>query len=559
MISSGSRCAALVLAAGNHLGLRLWTNPDERSAAFFALGAAKGSHQPAALICTSGTAAANYFPAVIEAHMSGVPLVVMTADRPPRLRGTGAPQTIDQVRLYGGYALSFDDLPVPGIGSDDAREWMTITRRAVRLSAESTGPVHINTPFEEPLLVAPTAVAAILSEPLPALRDEVSSQTAQFPASVHAEELRDIGSLLQEAKKPIIVCGPQTDADNSSDLVISLADRINAPILADVASQMRRRPEAIAHYDLILRDEHVRSTLSPDLILRIGGLPTSKTVNDWIASSPAMSKIGISTGPVADPDRCLTHSVRSDCHDALKMLREHHATERMHSSKYHQDWKTLDSKVAALLGHFRTESEQILESDIVAQVCEQAGADTNVFLSNSMPIRWADMYASARAAFPRVLVNRGANGIDGIISTAAGATVASGRTTVCVIGDLTFLHDQNGLWRLSSEQVPLKIVILNNEGGGVFHFLPIASHADHFESLVAMPHGVELSHLALAHGIPHHRVDSADRFSAILHESLSRPGPDIIEVRTDRAFNFNHQQEVVRRVSETARAYLGID
>ena len=185
-------------------------------------------------------------------------------------------------------------------------------------------------------------------------------------------------------------------------------------------------------------------------------------------------------------------------------------------------------------------------------------SDMNLFLSNSLPIRWADMYAPAHPGFPRVIVNRGANGIDGIVSTAAGVARASARTTVCLLGDLTFLHDPSGLWRLCVEHVPLKLIVLNNDGGGVFHFLPIASHSDHFENLVAMPHGIQISHLAAAHGITYNLAHSREHFSELFNTCLNRPGPEIIEVRTNRVGNHKRHQQVIEQVKRAVRDTLGL-
>ena len=558
VVSSGSRCTPLVVAAAHHPNLQIWTNPDERSAGFFALGVAKASRQPAALICTSGTAAANYFPAVVEARMSGTPLVVITADRPPRLRGIGAPQTIDQVRLYGNYSVHFEDLHVPDHHESRASEWILSAHRAVEKAITARGPAHLNTPFDEPLIPPPDDVASIVAQGH-AVSDSMKARSSgALEPNENKQDLRAVADILARAKRPVIVCGPQDENDQLEVSVTVLAERIGAPVLADIASQVRHSSAAVAHADLILRDSRVAAHLTPDMILRIGGLPTSKTINEWIAISPAAVKVGISRGRVADPHGCLTHKIEMNPDAALDILLRQTVTSPVGQSEYRSLWLNVDQDVSRLLLDLSIQPNDVLESRIVAQVCERAGRDAILFLSNSMPIRWADMYADARPDFPRVLVNRGANGIDGIISTAAGAAMATRQTTICVLGDLTFLHDQNGLWRLSANDVPLKIVLLNNDGGGVFHFLPIASHTAQFEPLVAMPHGVDLSCLALAHGIPHHRVDSEDRFSTLLTECLGRSGPEVIEIRTDRSRNATSHHEIVRHVAETLRTSLGI-
>lgn len=546
-----------MLAAAHHASLRIWTNPDERSAAFLALGIAKGSGQPAALICTSGTAAANYFPAVIEAAMAGVPMVVVTADRPPSLRGTGAPQTINQINLYGEYALSFNDLPVPGSHPDVHSEWARACGHVLNIAVSKSGVVHINAPFEEPLLVEPVRTAEILAAVAAAPIAQMTMADRREPTAESGRALESFAQLIRSALRPVIICGSNRTGDDFTDQVVSLANNIGAPIFADVASQLRSSTAVISHYDLILRDEQIRTELAPDAILRLGGLPTSKALNEWIAATPARVKIGIAPGPVADPHKALTHSLRVLCVEAVKHLIESLPDGQPRNSTYSDQWKQVDQTADLVIAAQGTDAE-LLESRVVMTVCENAGRNTNLFLSNSMPIRWADMYARAGDRFPLVYVNRGANGIDGIISTAAGVAASTGRATVCVIGDLTFLHDQNGLWRLNAEHIPLKLILLNNDGGGVFHFLPISSHADHFERLVAMPHSTDMSCLAAAHGIRFQRAGGAEEFDRIFDTCVHRPGPDVIEIKTDRTLNHKRHQSLLSEIANAVRKTLGI-
>lgn len=584
VISSGSRCSPLVIAVAQLPGLDILTNPDERSAGFFALGIAKATRHPAALICTSGTAAGNYFPAVIEAKMSGVPLVVITADRPPKLRGVGAPQTIDQLDLYGNHAVSFEDLTVPDGTEDCVTGWALSTKRAIQSAISASGPVHLNAPFDEPLVPPPDLAPSCFEYAWDLCR------ALPIPHAVHSDSVTDAGQLgeiagqIARSQRPVIVCGPHDEGGDVGELITNLAARIHAPVLADVASQVRRYPNALSHYDLYLRDSLVSSRLTPDLILRLGGLPVSKSLNEWIAKTPAVVKIGISNGTVADPYRCLTETWSSNLGPALRALLSLQYSSTASAASHYDLWHKVDRTAKAVieddawvsltppspsaaegqgeksaLPNVEGEGKKSSEARVVAQICARAGRETILFLSNSMPIRWADTYAKSHSEFPRVFVNRGANGIDGIISTAAGVAIATACTTICVLGDLAFLHDQNGLWRLAEAQIPLKIVVVNNDGGGIFHFLPIASHASQFELLVAMPHGIDLSFLAMAHGIPFHRVEAAQRFASLFGECLGRGGPEIIEVRTDRARNVEHQREIVQRVSRAVRPVLGIE
>lgn len=559
VVSSGSRCAPLVLAAAQHPKLKIWTNPDERSAAFFALGISKALRSPAVVICTSGTAAANYFPAVIEGKLSGTPLIVVTADRPPHLRGVGAPQTIDQVRLYGDYSIRFEDLAVPGSVRDSEAMWAQLSYDAASQAIAEHGPVHLNAPFDEPLLPTSRSVVELFQQGQEIAKEIGNVDSTTESQSAVAGNFDEIAAALKESRRPLIVCGPRNDGGDLLAVILKLAERLGAAILADVASQARCLPEVFSNYDLLLRDPMIANHLAPDVILRLDGLPTSKALNEWLASTPASAKIAIAPGVIADPLSCLTHKIRQKTATAVRQLLDVLPSGTGADSNYHSLWRTASEAAHQVTRQSHDDAAMILESRIVVAVCDRLDRGDNLFLSNSMPIRWADMYAAAHERFPRVLVNRGANGIDGIISTAAGVATCTNCTTVCIVGDLTFLHDQNGLWSLNSHKAPLKIVVLNNDGGGVFHFLPVASHTDHFEQLVVMPHGIDLSGLANAHHIPHRVATSHSQFAVQFADSLNHPGPEILEVKTDRVRNAAQHRECVEIVSEAARVALGID
>ncbi len=557
MISSGSRCAPLVLAAGHGRALRIWTNPDERSAGFLALGIGKGTGQPAALVCTSGTAAANYFPAVIEARASGTPLIVITADRPPRLRGVGASQTIDQIHLYGNYPLHFVDLPVPDARPATFTRWIDAGVESFRRSGH--GPVHLNAPFDEPLIPTPAEAAGIIDGAEAALPELITNDRHVDLEPSGQGELAIVVELLRQSRRPLIVCGPLPAVETISQRIGQLGDALGAPILSDIASPTRALPGTVAHADVILRDSQVSEALSPDLVLRLGGLPTSKALSEWIAGLRDVPKIGIHDLQVPDPHRCLTHALTLPLAAALARLHQAGLQVAVESDVYRRRWQAADTAVSQSLRESIALSAAPTEAAAIAELIAQLPTATPIFLSNSMPIRWAEMYAAARAGHPRVIVNRGVNGIDGIISTAAGVAAGIGMPTICVLGDLTFLHDQNGLWGLVRQGIPLKLVVFHNDGGGVFHYLPIAAHTPVFEPLVAMPHGVDLEKLAQAHGVPCQRLTVGDHIRARVVDSLAQPGPSVFILRSDRADNHRRHQATLIRAAAAARAALGLN
>jgi 2-succinyl-5-enolpyruvyl-6-hydroxy-3-cyclohexene-1-carboxylate synthase len=520
--SPGSRSTPLVLALVREPRIEATSHIDERSGAFFALGQAKASHRPVALACTSGTATANYLPAVVEAYEARVPLLVLTADRPPELRDVGAGQTIDQVKLYGRNAKCF--LEVDEAPATPARlRWMRqLAARAWSTALEGRpGPVHLNFILREPL--AP-------GEPLPPAED---APPATYRRPDPPVPPLDLATELKERPRAVIVTGGGADGPE----VAAFAQRCRLPLLADPLSGARRG-EAIAHYDALLRDEAFADAHRPELVVRIGDLPTSKPLRQWLAKLDARQ---VALAPHAEPDGVVDELLPGDS-AALEEVRAGHGDEAWVGA-----WHAADERARVAMGEAL--GDEVSEPLAVARLWGRLPHDATLVVASSMPIRDVETFAVSLARPPRVLSNRGANGIDGTVSTALGvASVCSG-PTVLLIGDVALLHDLGGLVSARRLGLDLTIVLLNNDGGGIFNFLPVAGERDAFEEHVATPHGVDFAHAAALAGFEHERPADMAAFERAL-ERLD--GRRIIELRTDRDANV----EIHRRVWESVRAAL---
>ncbi len=556
VISSGSRCTPLVLAASRTDGLRLWTHPDERCAGFMGLGIGKASRAPAALICTSGTAAANYLPAVIEARLSRTPLIVLTADRPPELRHRGAPQTIDQVDLYGRYPLYFCDLPVPKGDHSDRDQWADEAAKAARLAAGyPNGPVHLNVPFREPLIPDPDQLDRVDTE-WTALRPQSEKNAIEICPVPDADCWDRLADKIRATTRGVIICGPQNSCDDLGSPAVRLATAAGFPVLADVASQIRFGEHAdaniISHYDLFLKKLSAAEDLAPEMVIRLGGLPTSKTLNLWLKSRSIRDHVLIDDHDAfADPYACATWTITSPLAVAGDEVGRRLSPQGGDGSAYTSAWRYRNDDAVRVLRSLRHVRAELFPGDIVADVFDHAPAQLPIYLSNSMAIRFGESYAESSRTPLRVLFNRGANGIDGVVSSAGGAAAALGGRVVLVIGDVALLHDINALLAAHRYDLDLKVVLLNDDGGGIFSFLPVAAHTDVFEPLVAMPHGCDFGDAARFYGIAYERFSTREDFVKGYGACLNRRGPEILEVRYDRNKSARTSQDIFRYFSGT--------
>ncbi|HEY2772394.1 MAG TPA: 2-succinyl-5-enolpyruvyl-6-hydroxy-3-cyclohexene-1-carboxylic-acid synthase [Solirubrobacteraceae bacterium] len=538
--SPGSRSTPLVLSLVREPRIRCWSHIDERCSGFFALGAAKATAAPVAVTCTSGTAAANLVPAVIEAHEARVPLIVLTADRPPELREVGAGQTIDQIKLYGGAVKWFFEVGVHDATPQNLRWFRALACRAYLTASQGRpGPVHLNFPLREPL---------VLDGPLP--EDPTGTPDGSPWISIRTETPHGAPPPPLPARGIVVAGRHERDRDLGLS-VARFAERAGYPLFADPLSGARHGPAAIARYDLLLRDDELVGQFPPELILRVGDLPTSKPLRQWLDRHARVRQIALDPENAwQDPASVVAEIVVADPRATLDAW----APDRPPDPDWLARWRDADDAADAAIASELSAGE-LSEPLVAARLGEWLGPDAALFVASSMPIRDVELYFPAAPAAPRVLSNRGANGIDGTVSSAFGVAAAQTAPVVLLIGDVALAHDIGGLLAARRLKLALTIVLLNNDGGGIFHFLPVAGEGDAFEEHVATPHGLEFAHAAALYGLEHRRVDTAGGLEAAVRESVAaNDATRIIEVHTDREANLVLHRRLAAEVSRRAPA-----
>jgi len=529
-IAPGSRSAPLAMAFARHPRIRVWMHIDERSAGFFALGMAKATGQPVAVLCTSGTAAAEFHPAVIEAHHSRTPLLVLTADRPPELREVGANQAIDQAHLYGRAVRWFFDPGVPDAEPGAPSRWRRLAARAIaETTGSQPGPVHINLPLREPLAPPPGEVP----QPVPAAAAPV---TVRRGSKVPDHALvADLVERLRSAHRPLLVAGELRDGAGLRRPVEDLLRRLDAPLLAEPTSQLRvcATPGVVEAYDAMLRDSAWVSDHQPDLVLRLGAPPTSRAVNQFVGGANAPVVVLDADG-WQDPDQLAAEFLRCEpgplLSAAASLLPEHSVPKAWQS-----DWCEAGGTAARALTASLADSP-LHEGQVVRALAGALPAEAQVVIGSSMAIRDADTFWPLALPAQRFLANRGASGIDGLVSTGLGAAAAAPEVpTVLLLGDLSLYHDMNGLWATRRHGLRVVIVVLDNDGGGIFNFLPQAEHADVFEELFGTPLGLRMQDVARLYDLDFCQVDRAADLQGALRAGLASDRAVMVCVRFDRA------------------------
>jgi 2-succinyl-5-enolpyruvyl-6-hydroxy-3-cyclohexene-1-carboxylate synthase len=554
VISPGSRSTPLAVALWRQPEIEVSVIVDERSAGFFALGAAQASGEPVALLCTSGTALVNYHPAVVEADESGIPLLVLSADRPPELRGIGAGQTIDQIKTFGSSVRWFCEVGTHAADDGGLLHYRSVACRALAAARGETrpGPVHLNLPWREPLAPVAVAGAVTATDSLALQGRDQRPLTAVTRIDLEPSVflLDEMAGHIGDAISGVIVAGRQLDPELREPLA-HLARVSGFPILADPTSQLRCGPHdrshVVAAYDLLLREEHFARSVTPELILRFGEMPTSKPLRAWIAGSGAEEIVIDPYGGWNEPTNRAAAILRADPTELASgwaaRLEGLEGRERPLPDR----WLDAENAAQAALDEaFRT-GDGITEPALHRAIGAAHRDGDLVYTSSSMPIRDQESFLAPSAADVSFLSNRGANGIDGLVSSGIGAARASGRPTTIVTGDLGLLHDIGGLAALREVSTPVRILVIDNDGGGIFHFLPQekAMANEEFEALLGTPRGVDAAKAAGLFELPHRRLqDLADLPAALA------AGTGLIEVKTERGSNVEAHRGLTRRVHD---------
>jgi 2-succinyl-5-enolpyruvyl-6-hydroxy-3-cyclohexene-1-carboxylate synthase len=593
VICPGSRSTPLAIAFAEQPAIRTWMHVDERSAAYFGLGMAKQLRQPVALLCTSGTAAANFLPAVVEAKLTHVPLLVLTADRPHELRDNGAPQSIDQNRLYGTYVKWFVEVALPEATNAALRYIRSIAVRGAALTqAIPAGPVHLNLPFREPL--TPEPIPDLLL-PQVAQRDLVAWQGRPNNApyvEVHdapvgtptATTIGRVMDMVQRARRGLIIVGPNDDPPLTEPLV-RLAQRLGYPILADPLSQLRwgdaDHSMIISSYDAFLRSDSFIESAQPELVLRFGAMPTSKPVLLYLKRYAACPLVVIDgQNGWEEPTQLASGLIHADpaalCQELFDILEQ--SNENEGQPPVSQEWITMwqdadkvtrqtlqaaiqdfsapilashvandaSASSASTYGQAGSKKDELFEGRVFTELANLVPDGTTLYVGNSMPVRDLDTFFWSSGRRIRMLGNRGANGIDGVVSSALGASAGAGQNkpTMLVLGDLSFFHDLNGLLAARLHGLNLTIVLINNDGGGIFSFLPQAAYPEHFEQLFGTPTGLDFSLAVQMYGGEYQKIDSWEQFRKLIRRGLDSGGLHVIEVPTERASNVKKHRQL---------------
>lgn len=555
VIAPGSRntpLTAALTAPGSPF--RTWLHLDERSASYFALGLARQLGQPVAVSCTSGTAAANFLSAAVEARLSRVPLILLTADRPPEARDVGAAQTVDQVGMYGSHVKWAADLPVaePAAIDELARYARSAGARAAAVALETpAGPVHLNVPFREPLIEA--GDAPFDAGEVPAARAS-SGQTRPDPATVE----RLARMLIR--RRGLIVAGPE---DNLPvEAVARLAAALHWPIVADPLSGMRAglhdQSNVIDCVDALVREPAFAAAAVPEVVIRFGAAPTCKPFNTWLAGLGQVHRIVVdaasaATGGWRDPDLQADEAIASDVAPFCEALIDAINPERVTTFEWPSLWRDANAAARAAMRDAIAALDEPFEGRAVIDLADALPDGATLVAGNSMPVRDIDSFFFNTPKRIRIVGTRGASGIDGVVSTAVGAAATGDGPVALLIGDLSFLHDLNGLWPVGRYNLDLTVVLVNNNGGGIFSFLPQRNATpSRFDAWWGTPHGLDLSHAVALHR-GHHTVLAAGPASDLMSDAMASPGLDVLELRTDRDRNVELHQQVWRRAADAVR------
>ncbi|MCQ9301278.1 2-succinyl-5-enolpyruvyl-6-hydroxy-3-cyclohexene-1-carboxylic-acid synthase [Staphylococcus hyicus] len=530
VISPGSRSTPLAIACECHSEITTWVHPDERSAAFFALGLIKGSNRPVALVCTSGTAAANYVPAVAESHISRLPLVVLTSDRPHELREVGAPQAINQVNMFENYVRFQFDMPI----ADGTKHTLEANRYQLQKASQyfvgpHQGPVHFNLPFREPLT------------PDWSRTDLLTTHTYTLPKYQKNIDPMPIADTLKQVKGLIIV-GDMQHQDVSQ--LLTFSTEYDLPILADPLNPIRRtkHPNVIATYDLLLRSG---LEIEADFVIRVGKPVVSKKLNQWLKHTNATQILIQNSKDIEAFPKMPDYYYEMSANDFFRSLG---CLESSYRKVWLKHWQQMESQAREKITYHQKQARD--EAGFVSKLLDKLDASDHLFVSNSMPIRDIDNLYYERDF--SIYANRGANGIDGVVSTALGMAVH--KKVTLLIGDIAFYHDMNGLLMSKLNDIQMNIILVNNDGGGIFSYLPQkSSAAPHFERLFGTPTGLDFEHVAQLYQLGYKRFTDVQTFD---YAELNTMSATLYEIITHRDHNYEAHQTLYEQLSEVVNVTL---
>ena len=546
-LSPGSRSAPLALALARDGRIRLEVFLDERSASFFALGAAKASGRATVVLCTSGTAAAHLHPAVAEAHHARAPLIVCTADRPPDLRDTGAGQAIDQLKLFGDAVRWFADPGAPGTEPAARSWWRSLASRAVgEAEGRPPGPVHLNLPFREPLV--PDGERRSPAAPIPEGRPD----SAPWTATVREERPPspgEVASLVSAVagRRGVVLAG--WGATATPEVVHAFASACGWPVLADPLSGLRTGELAVSTYDPVLRSSPLAARLRPEVAVRLGAAPTNRAAAAWLETSVPQVLVDPEAAWL-DPHRSASLRLAADPGPLLEAAAR--SVPGAADPAWLERWQAVDAAARACIDDLVDSWEVPFEGRVARDVVDAVPTGGTLVVGSSMPVRDVESFARPRSGL-RFLANRGTNGIDGFVSTVLGVSAGGHGPVVALCGDLTFLHDAGGLLGTADRGLQATFVVVDNDGGGIFSFLP-QSQLDPgtFEAVFGTPHGIDLGALSAVHRVPAATVTTAGGLVPALHAALEEGGVQVVLVRTGRADNVERHRRVWAAVAEAA-------
>ncbi|MEF8891105.1 MAG: 2-succinyl-5-enolpyruvyl-6-hydroxy-3-cyclohexene-1-carboxylic-acid synthase [Haloferacaceae archaeon] len=554
-VAPGSRSTPLTMALAAHTDIQVFSHLDERSAAFFALGRARRTGEPTPVVTTSGTAAANLHPAVVEASQARVPFLALTADRPAELRDSGANQTVDQEKLYGSSVRFYADLPEPTAESRTLRS--TRTKVAQGLAAATgtpAGPVHLNCPFPKPL--EPTPVEGDVPsdlDPLAADGRPGGDPFVRRSAGTPALGPRDLRALVEtlDAERGLVVAGPADPPGHDPEAFAALAAATGFPILADPLSTLRygghvRTTPVVGAYDAYLHSAATAGWPPPDVVLRVGASPTSKPLRRYLAGTGARQVVVDPAGGWREAEFAATDLVTADPSRLAARLSER--ARRSVDPAWVERWERADAVAREVCDEATADGERF-EGRVLATLAERAPDPSTLVVSNSMPVRDLDRFGAPSTTNLTVLANRGASGIDGVVSTALGAGSATTDGLTLVVGDLAFYHDMNGLLALGRCDVDATIVLVDNDGGGIFHRLPVEGFEPPFTEQFKTPHGLGFAPTGDLYDLDFRTVDIDDLGDAYA-DSVATPGSDVLRVAFDAESSHRAREELRDRVVE---------